>query len=144
MASSFSSGSSYIYLSNARAATLIEHALRVGRDLAKTDSEKRSAEKLERWWREESFPGIPIELDKLFTTEEEFKLWAQSFESLAWMVFRREFGNHNEGTWQVGFISSCHVISRMLTELVWKTDRTWYPESGDTVGIRPDPMKIQL
>ena len=143
MAGAFTSGKSYIYLSNVRCRALIEAAIEVARDIATTDTEKTSIVELERWWNKESWPGIDIDLSERFHTTEEFKLWAQAFELLGWRAFRREWGNHDDDTWQVGFIANCHVISRMLTELVWKEDRMWLPTRGDEDGIRPDPMRIQ-
>jgi len=143
MAGAFSNGRSYIYLSNVRCRILLEAAIDVARDLATTEGERNSVANLERWWNEESWPGIDIDLDKHFHTTEEYKLWAQAFESLGWRVFYRKWGNQDDETWQVGFIASCHVISRMLTELVWKDDRMWFPTQGDADGIRPDPMRIR-
>ncbi len=143
MASAIQSGKSYIYLSNVRCRILFEAAIDVARDLSNTESEKDSVLSMERWWKEEAWPGIDIELEEHFHTTEEFKLWSQAFESLGWFVFHRKWGNLDDETWQVGFIANCHVIARMLTELVWKVDRTWWPSQGDIDGIRPDPMRIQ-
>lgn len=143
MAGSFTSGNSYIYLSNARCSTLIEAAVDVARDFAKTENEKASIAKLERWWKEEAWDGIDIDLTKRFVSTDEYKLWVQTFESLGWRVFHRRWGKQADDTWQVGFIASCHIISRMLTELVWKEDRTWYPMQGGIDGILPNPMRIQ-
>ena len=143
MAGAFASGKNYIYLSNVRCDVLIEAVIEVARNIATTDGEKASVAELERWWHEESWPGIDIDLDKRFQTTEEYKLWAQAFESLGWRVFHRKWGKQDNETWQVGFIAHCHVISRMLTELVWKEDRTWWPTQGDKDGMRPDPMRIQ-
>lgn len=143
MASAFSNGTSYIYLSNARCRVLVEGAIEIARDLATTEAEWKSIANLERWWNEESWPGIDIDLAERFHVTEEYKLWAQAFESLGWRVFHRQWGNQADETWQVGFIGSCHVISRMLTELVWKDDRTWFPTQGDVDGIHPDPMRIR-
>ena len=143
MSGAFASGKSYVYVSNLRFRIILEAAIEVARELANTEPEKKSVVELERWWNEESWPGIGIDLDEQFHTTEEYKLWAQAFESLAWRVFHRKWGNQDDETWQVGFIGSCHVISRMLTELVWKEDRMWWPAQCDTEGIRPDPMRIK-
>lgn len=143
MSGAFASGKSYIYLSNTRCSALITGVIEVARDIATTEGEKASIRELDRWWNEEAWPGIDIDLDERFQTTEEFKLWAEAFESLGWRVFHRKWGNQDNETWQVGFISSCHVIARMLTELVWKEDRMWWPTPGDKDGIRPNPMRIQ-
>ena len=143
MAGAFTSGSSYINLSNVRCRVLCEAAIDVARDLATTELQIRSVDEFERWWKEDTFPGIDIELAKRFHEADEYKLWSQAFYSLGWRVFNRRWGNQDDDTWQVGFISSCDVISRMLTELVWKTERGWWPAPEDEDGIRPDPMRIQ-
>jgi hypothetical protein len=46
MAGAFSNGRSYIYLSNSRCGVLIEAAIEVARDLATTESEKKSFQTL--------------------------------------------------------------------------------------------------
>ena len=142
MAGAFMCGKSYVYLSNNRVSALVEGAIEVAQDIAVTETEKDSLARLKNWW-DEAWNGIDIDLAERFHTTEEFKLWAQAFESLGWRVFQRKWGNQADETWQVGFIASCHVISRMLTELVWKEDRMWFPAKGDIEGIRPDPMRIQ-
>lgn len=143
MAGSFTNGKSYIYLSNVRCDTLVEAAIEVARDFATTELEIASIRELERWWKDEFWPGIDIDFTERFTTTEEHKLWARAFDALGWRVFQRTWGNQADQTWQVGFIASCHIISRMLTELVWKRERGWWTPQDDRDGIRPDPMRIQ-
>lgn len=143
MSSSIYSGKSYIYVSNARFATLIEAAVDIGRELAKTETEKASVLEFERWWKQDSWTGIDIELGEHFRTMEECKLWCQVFETLAWRVFERAWGNQKDRSWQVDFIAECHIISTMFLELIWKEERGWYPERGDEEGIRPNSMRIQ-
>ena len=143
MAGAFSDGTSYIYLSNVRCRIMIEAAIEVAREMPSNQKEANYIASLERWWNEESWPGIDIDLHERFDTTDERKFWAQIFETLGWRVFHRKWGNQDDETWQVGFISSCHVIARMLTGLVWKEDRMWYPVQGDVDGIRPDPMRIK-
>jgi hypothetical protein len=143
MASAFMCGKSYIYVSNMRTSALVEGAIEVAQDIAVTETEKDSVARLKRWWKEEAWNGIDIDVAERFHTTEEFKLWAQAFESRGWRVFYRKWGNQANETWQVGFIANCHVISRMLTELVWQEDRTWFPAQGDVDGIRPDPIRIR-
>ncbi len=143
MAGTFSSGTNYIYLSNVRLRVTVEAVVEIAREIAATDEERNYVSQLEDWWAKNGWPGNGIDLDKQFHSTDEFKFWAQAFETLGWRVFYRKWGNHADETWQVGFIASCHVISRMLTEHVRKRDRSWWPEQGDKDGIRPDPMRIQ-
>lgn len=143
MSSAFGSQSNYIYQSNARSRTIVEAVIEVAREIATSETEIQSVGKFESWLKE-SHPGRDIEFEKLFQSTEEYKLWAQAFESLAWRVFMRSWGDQSNETWQVDFITVCHIVSRMLTALVWKEDRMWYPVKGDIDGIRPDPMRIRL
>ena len=143
MSGAFTCGKNYLYLSNVRCRVLIEAAIEVATELAVTDEERTSVDRLIRWWKEGTFPGIDLDLDRHFQTMAERKLWAQAFETLGWRVFHRCWGNQENQTWQVGFISHCHVVSRMITSLVWQEDRTWYPANGDEDGMLPDPMRIQ-
>jgi hypothetical protein len=143
MAGAISNGSSYIYLSNIRCSVILEAAIEVARDLANTETETVWITRLEQWLNDHAPPGIGINLTERFKTTEERKFWAQAFESLGWRVFHRKWGNEADETWQVGFIASCHIISRMLNELIWMDDRMWMPVPGDHDGIRPDPMRIR-
>lgn len=142
MSSAFSSGANYIYQSNVRTRVIVEAVIEVAKEIAKSESEIASVTKFESWWNTASYPGCDVELDKLFHSTEEYKLWSQAFQSLAWRVFNRTWDNQSDESWQVDFISACQLCSRMLTALVWKEDRMWYPEKGDVDGIRPDPMRV--
>ena len=138
MSSSFACGSQYFYLSNRRAFVFIEAAIELASELAESDQQKQFTAKFDSWWKAESYPGIDISLEKLFPTVDEQKFWAQVFECLGWRVYQRRWGNQENETWQVGFISHCHLISLMLNSLVWQVDRHWYPTPADFDGISPD------
>lgn len=143
MASAFGDGHNYFYVSNTRFDTLINFAIEVGSDLAKNDVERNSVARLKNSWEHEFWNGIDIDLDKYFLTIDERKFWAAVFLAIAWRVYHRQIGNQNDSTWQVSVISECRMISLMLTHLVWKEERDWYPEDSLAEGARPDPMRLQ-
>jgi hypothetical protein len=131
-------------VANRRFATLIEAAIELGTELKDHEFQTEFITRLSQWWQKESFPGISFDFEQKFTTLDERKFWAQVFETLAWRVFHRRWGNQENDTWQVSLITECHVLSTMLMELVWEDERGWYPERGDRDGIRPDPLNLKL
>src|SRR3569832_695846 len=143
MAGAFTCDNQYMYLSNVRCSVLIEGAIELASEMCESEEQKQFVAKLNHWWQTESWPGIDIHLEERFPTTEEQKFWGQVFQSFAWRVFQRRWGNQQNETWQVDFNAECQIISLMLTRLVWKADRQWYPVRGDIDGIRPDPMRIQ-
>jgi hypothetical protein len=142
MAAAFECGRQYFYVANMRFAAIMDGALEISAELANNELQTASINRLKNW-NNEAFPGKDIDLEKQFPTVDEQKFWSQVFESLAWRVFHRKWGNQETQMWQVGFIYCCHQIALMLTGLVWRTDRLWYPEPADTEGVRPDPMRVQ-
>jgi hypothetical protein len=142
VSSAFGDGHNYFYVSNVRFTTLIEFAIEVGSDLALEQSERDSVARLRNSLEHEFWNGFDIDLDKYFPTIEERKFWAAVFLATAWRVFRRQIGNQDNSTWQVPVISECRMISLMLTHLVWKEDRGWYPQDFLADGARPDPMRL--
>ncbi len=143
MTGAFRCENQYIYLSNVRCRVLIEGAIEIASEMCENDEQRQFVAKLVAWWQTESWPGIDIPLEERFPTLEEQKFWGQVFQSFAWRVFQRRWGNQEDETWQVDFIAECQIISRMLTLLVWRVDRQWYPVRSDIDGIRPDSMRIQ-
>ena len=144
MSSTFECGRQYFNESNVRWRVMIEGAIEVAKEIAVDEKQLAWIAKLEHWMTNDAWPGIGLNMEERFSETEEQKLWAQAFHTLAQRVYRRQWGNQDNQTWQVHFITSCHLVSLFLTSLVWKVDRTWYPTPSDPEGIRPDPMRIQF
>ena len=144
MSSAFCSGKQYFFQSNVRSRIMLEAAIEVGQDIAANDAERSWVQKLQHWHDHEMWPGHDVELEVMFPSVEEQRFWSQAFHSVAQRVYHRKWGNQEDQTWQVQFITACQFVSLMLTGLVWKVDRNWYPQPLDGEGMRPDPLRIQM
>ena len=126
---------------------MIEAAIDVARDIAADDTQMSWIATLEQWMATEVWPGIDLDFEKRFPTIDEQRFWAQAFHSVSQRIYHRNWrptwGSQDDQTWQVQFITACQLVSLMLTSLVWKVDRQWYPEPKDADGIRPEPIRIQ-
>ncbi len=143
LSADFSDGENSFTVSNIRFGSLIDFAIAVGTDLAATEQERASVARLSHSREKEFWPGHGLKLNEYFTDLDDRKFWAIVFHAIACLVFRREIGNQDDDSWQVGVISECRMVSLMLTHLVWTEDRGWYPEDSLEFGAVPDSIRLQ-
>jgi hypothetical protein len=119
----------YLWVSNNRLFSLIEFALKVGEETARSDPERGYVEKLHRFYGQELFPGIGFDLDLRFPTVEEKKFWAGVFHDVCRGIFLRQLGKHEVTYWQSSAIGDAYVIARMLTRAVQEAEQAWHPDT---------------
>jgi hypothetical protein len=121
----------YLWVSNNRLFTLIEFALQVGGEMARSDAERGCVEKLRQFY-EQAWPGIGFDLDERFPTVEEKKFWARVFHDVAQRIFLRQLGNHEVTLWQSSAIGDAYVTARMLTRAVQEVENSWRPDTENS------------
>jgi hypothetical protein len=114
----------YLWVSNNRLFTLIEFALQVGGEMARSDAERGCVEKLRRFYGQ-AWPGIGFDLDERFQTVEEKKFWARVFHDVARRIFLRQLGKHEVTFWQSSAIGDAYVTARMLTRAAHEVENAW-------------------
>lgn len=119
-----------LFVANQRFATLLEFAVEVGGQVARSDAERGYVRALEVFL-EHAYPGIDLDLAAQFPTLAEQKLWAVVFHEVARRVFLRTLGNHRVTHWQTSFIGQAYAVAQMLARAVQTEEPGWCPPTGD-------------
>jgi hypothetical protein len=124
MASAFRYHDQFFYVSNRMFFRLIE----LGLDVGHTDEEKAYVSGLRE--RNASFyPGYDLVIEREFQSREERKFWALVFFDLAYLIFRREIGQHDVTFWQYSTVGDAYLLARMITRSVQEEKAAWHPKT---------------
>ncbi|MEM8505555.1 MAG: hypothetical protein AAF716_20680, partial [Cyanobacteria bacterium P01_D01_bin.1] len=130
MASDISIDDQYLWVANRRLSMLVDFALEIADQLAKSDTELAYVAELRNWDKTEHCNGCGFSLDERFPTVEHKKFWARVFFDTARAVFDRKLGNQDIAFWQCSTIGDCYVVGRMLCYGVRRdSGSSWFPET---------------
>jgi len=128
MSSRVSYHDQFFYISNMQFSNLIEFGMEVAGKSAETDNERSFLHEL-RLRSEAYSPGYDLDIEEEFPSCEERKFWARIFYDVAYLIFRREIGNHAELFWQHTVIGDAYSLARMLTRSVQEEELAWHPKT---------------
>lgn len=118
----------FFYVSNQRFYTLIEFGLEVGERAAQTEAERSYVSEL----RERSagfWLGYDLAIESEFPSQDERQFWACVYFDVAYLIFRREIGNHDVTFWQYSAIGDAYLMARMITRSVQEEELAWHPKT---------------
>jgi hypothetical protein len=121
----------FLWVSNAQLFTLVELALQVGNEIARSEAERGSVGRLRQFYQR-AYPGIGFDLDERFPSLDEKKFWARVFHDVARRIFLRQLGNHDVTSWQSSAIGTAYVAARMLTRAVHEIEQAWHPDTENS------------
>ena len=131
MASAVEWNDQRVFVSNMVLDRLLDFAEEMGRATAKNAEENATVEKLVAWRASSYFPGVHFDLNEVFPTIDEKKLWARCFHDVARRVFLRSLGKHEATFWQSETIAVAYMIGRWMTTAV-QADERWWPDTEDS------------
>ena len=128
MSSAFRYHDQFFYVSNRMFFRLIDLGLEVGTKVATNDAEKTFVTGL-RQKNATFFPGYDLAIETEFPSLDERKFWARVYFDVAYLIFRREIGQHDATFWQHSTIGNAYLLARMITRSVQEEELAWHPKT---------------